>query len=100
MLEKAELTEIETRPPLPWRVYGSHEFCDAAQQMAKDRAALISHLRALETENARLREALTAFVECALFDAMMEGPRFKGWNRSALHRALAKARAALQPEPK
>ena len=59
-----------------------------------------TYRRALEAENARLREALTAFVECALFDAMMEGPRFKGWNRSALHRALAKARAALQPEPK
>ncbi len=41
-------------------------------------------------------EALTAEVqawrECALYDATMEGPVFKGWDRSALERCR---RAAL-----
>jgi hypothetical protein len=32
------------------------------------------------------------FDECALYDATMEGPRFKGWNRSALDRLRPKVR--------
>lgn len=46
-----------------------------------------------------LRGALQEFVECAMYDPLMEGPRFKGWNRSALDRCLVKARAALSPSP-
>ncbi len=54
----------------------------------------------LETARAQvegMRTALEAFTECALYDAMMEGPRFKGWNRSALDRALKRAIALLSP---
>jgi hypothetical protein len=46
-----------------------------------------------------LREALEAFVGAAMYDAMMDGPRFKGWNRSELDRALVKAHAALRRAP-
>lgn len=47
----------------------------------------------LERENARLRRQveaaeaeITAWRECARYDPTMEGPRFKGWDRSALDR--------------
>lgn len=33
-----------------------------------------------------LRAEVTAWRECALYDPTMEGPRFKGWDRSALER--------------
>ena len=42
--------------------------------------------RAEEAE-ARLRE----WQECALYDATMEGPAFKGWDRSALERCRKQA---------
>lgn len=41
---------------------------------------------AAEQRERVLRERLTAWEECALYDATMEGPVFKGWNRSALDR--------------
>ena len=44
-----------------------------------------------------VREALEEFVGAAMYDAMMDGPRFKGWNRSQLDRALEKGKAALSP---
>lgn len=52
-------------------------------------------LAALRAENLRLREALEAVKAAAQYDACMEGPAFKGWNRSALDRALPKVIAAL-----
>ncbi len=39
-----------------------------------------------------MRALLIEFDECALYDATMEGPRFKGWNRSALDRLRPKVR--------
>ena len=47
-------------------------------------AAEIERLTARIT---RLEAALRMFAEAALYDALMEGPRFKGWNRSQLERA-------------
>ena len=40
-----------------------------------------------EAAEARLRE----WQECALYDATMEGPVFKGWDRSALERCRKQA---------
>lgn len=34
-------------------------------------------------------EELETYRSAAMYDAMMNGPRFKGWNRSALDRARA-----------
>lgn len=52
-------------------------------------------------EAANRIEALKAEIEewraCAQYDAMMEGPAFKGWDRSALERCR---RAALQEQSK
>ncbi len=48
-----------------------------------------------ESKITELVAALEEFVDAAQYDAMMEGPKFKGWNRSQLDRALVKARAAL-----
>jgi hypothetical protein len=44
-------------------------------------------------------EALAEFIDAAQYDAMMEGPKFKGWNRSQLDRALTRTRAALKDKP-
>lgn len=35
---------------------------------------------------AALEQEVRAWRECALYDATMEGPAFKGWDRSALDR--------------
>lgn len=43
---------------------------------------ILSHIAALEAE-------LSDWRSCAMYDAMMEGPRFKGWNQSALNRCRA-----------
>jgi hypothetical protein len=34
----------------------------------------------------RLRAEVEDWRQCARYDAMMDGPRFKGWDRSALDR--------------
>lgn len=34
---------------------------------------------------------IIAWRECALYDATMQGPKFKGWNRSSLDRCRRKA---------
>lgn len=43
-----------------------------------------------------VREALEAVNNAAQYDACMDGAVFKGWNRSALDRALPKVIAALE----
>lgn len=59
--------------------------------------AEIERLRAELTNNEELRTHLVALIkykddeidawhECAQYDPLMEGPRFKGWDRSALDR--------------
>lgn len=49
-------------------------------------------------EIARLRAELDAYREAAQYDAMMGGPAFKGWNRSALDRARAMTEARITAE--
>lgn len=39
-----------------------------------------------------MRVLLIEFDECAMYDATMEGLRFKGWDRSALDRLRPKVR--------
>ena len=51
----------------------------------RPRAGRRPHRRA-EADNTRLREELTAYTDAALYDALMSGPAFKGWNRSQLDR--------------
>ena len=60
------------------------------EMMASERAELLAALREKET-------VIAEFLECAQYDALMEGPAFKSWNRSALDRLRKKleARAAL-----
>lgn len=53
---------------------------------------LIAELRSTQAALTRAREALEQWQECALYDATMEGPKFKGWNRSALDRCLKASR--------
>ncbi len=62
---------------------------------AASRANLFPTNTCPASRNAELVAALEEFVDAAQYDAMMEGPKFKGWNRSQLDRALVKARAAL-----
>lgn len=49
-----------------------------------------------------LMAEVAAWRECALYDPTMEGPRFKGWDRSALDRcrvAAEKVRANTERQP-
>jgi len=46
-------------------------------------------LAALRSASGKTAEELTAYREAAQYDATMEGPRFKGWDRSQLDRARA-----------
>jgi hypothetical protein len=41
---------------------------------------------------------LNEWMECAKYDALMDGPVFKGWDRSGLDRCLQKTRTALANE--
>jgi len=46
----------------------------------------------------KAEKALRDWADCALYDATMEGPKLKGWNRSALDRCLREyMEAALFP---
>jgi hypothetical protein len=54
--------------------------------------------QAAESRCEALTTALREWEECALYDPLLSGPRFKGWDRSALDRCRRKAedaRAAL-----
>ena len=54
----------------------------------------ISHLEDVvseqKTEIERLREELDAWRDCVMIDALMEGPQFKGFNRSTGARVFKK----------
>ena len=52
-------------------------------------------LVAAEGELAEAVEVVREFHDAAQIDAVMEGPRLTGWNRSALNRAWPKATAFL-----
>lgn len=62
-------------------------------------------LQALRDANDRMERAeaeLNEWEQCARYDAMMEGPRFKGWDRSQMERcrkSMEARRAALAPSP-
>jgi hypothetical protein len=51
-------------------------------------------IEALKTENARLREELTAYRDAVRVDVLMEGPRFAGCNTSRLREAWELTRIA------
>lgn len=72
-------------------------FCRDHAKRVTDAATMLSDLLA---ENERMREALEQFTHCARYDATMEGPKLRGWDRSELDRSLTTARAALTPESK
>ena len=59
--------------------------------------ALREECVALRARVKELEDELLGWEECAQYDAMMDGPRFKGWDRSALDRMRrqAEARALL-----
>jgi hypothetical protein len=42
-------------------------------------------------------EAVQALLDCALYDATMEGPAFKGWNRSSLDRLRKRYEQMVAP---
>jgi uncharacterized small protein (DUF1192 family) len=68
-----------------------------------DYSILKTDYAALRAEIERLKAESEAWRECAVYDPMMEGPRFKTWNRSALDRCrkrfIEQPRAALEPKP-
>ena len=65
----------------------------------KSPATIQAQIASLIAENERLRNDLRDWAECSSIKVTMEGPRFMGWNSSALNRCLAKYEAAaLQPK--
>jgi hypothetical protein len=62
------------------------------EAFAKNAAEIVR----LEAEVSALRTALELFMSAAEIDALMEGPRLRGWNRSALNRAWAATSAFRQ----
>jgi len=50
-----------------------------SSKLYTDYVALAAAIHALEQE-------VQDWRECALYDPLMSGPKFKGWNRSALDR--------------
>lgn len=75
---EAQAAEIRSlRTEIERREYdGIHTCHDQCQ-----RAACV-----LRRENEALREQVEQWAGCAMYDATMEGPVFKGWDRSALDR--------------
>ena len=78
---------------------------------AEERATTIRHL---DSHSGTLQECIVRgleiayrdgaaaerarWMECALYDPLMEGPKFKGWNLSALNRLRAEVERALADE--
>lgn len=75
--------------------------CD---EVSAEDAAFITAARtlvpALRDRVRELEAALQEWRECALYDATMEGPVFKGWNRSALDRCRLKNATLPAPPAK
>lgn len=57
---------------------------------------IASQLIATMQREARLLEELDAYRHAAQYDALMSGPRFNGWNRSALDRARRLTEARIE----
>ena len=53
---------------------------EAGERQYEYNVGQIAHIAELETE-------LNLYEEAARYDALMEGPKFIGWNRSTLDRA-------------
>lgn len=75
-------------------------FAQSAFRIRDERDRLAAENARLKAEREWLRSELRDWQECALYDAMMSGPVFKGWNRSALDRMRKKNEtyAALAPK--
>lgn len=61
--------------------------------MAIDLSQVLAKAELLENAGKDLEDAAAEINEwrsCALYDAKMEGPQFKGWDRSALDRCRKK----------
>jgi hypothetical protein len=58
----------------------------AESTLATYRADAVEEMMKATARIEKLEAALRAWRECALYDATIEGPVFKGWNRSALDR--------------
>lgn len=84
------------------RARHDHWFRDAAQNgqpistthaWVACTAEQAARIATLEARIERLQSEVDGWRECALYDATMEGPRFKGWDRSALDRMRLRAAA-------
>jgi len=72
-----ELLDHDPRPPFP--------------SPDRSRDALAAAERAVRIKG--LEEAAQEFLDCVQYDAAMEGPKFKGYNRSSLDRLREKYEA-------
>jgi hypothetical protein len=53
---------------------------------ADDARAILDHITALTAERDAAVAEVAEWRECAQYDATMEGPVFKGWDRSQMDR--------------
>lgn len=67
---------------------------DSHKELTDKFAAALTTYAAAQVDAAR-REMYRELRGCAYYDALMEGPKFRGWNRSALDRLLREAERAL-----
>lgn len=65
--------------------YEPYEPCDGWGPL-QSKVKELARLEASQLDIAE-RQELEAYREAAQYDCIMEGPRFKGWNRSQLDRA-------------
>ena len=61
---------------------------------ADDARAILDHITALTAERDAAVAEVAEWRECAQYDATMEGPVFKGWDRSQMDRCRKRFIAA------
>jgi len=59
-----------------------------------DARAILDHITALKAERDAAVTEVAEWRECAQYDATMEGPVFKGWDRSQMDRCRRRFNAA------
>jgi len=59
---------------------------DNFPRMSSEKWLPVKLASAAADEIERLKTEIQEWHDCAQYDAMMTGPRFKGWNRSSLDR--------------